>query len=214
MTDRATKRSQGIGAAYLISGGNQVNPAQWDDLKFPANAENLLNPAGRIDFDTSELTVDFQTNATLSDSFFGVGQIPHECQLESSIRPHIHFFQIESNVPNWLLELRIYKNGSIVPATFERFAIDQLVFTYSSGVLAQIACTDLVDMTSSGPFGVIDSVSSIVDFKIYRDTANASGLFSGADPQSLDAKLKEFDIHYQIDSAGSNSEFTKGGPYG
>lgn len=200
---------QGIGVALNISGGNKVLPEQWSDLRFPANAENLLNPAGRIDFDTSELTVDFQNNTTLDDDFFGVGQMPHEWKLESSIRPHIHFFQVASSTPNWLLEIRIYKNGSIVPASFQRFVANQIVYNYTSGVLAQIASMDLVDMTSSGVFGAIDAVSSIIDFKIYRDTNNDSGLFAGTDQQAGDAKLKEFDIHYQIDSAGSRQEFIK-----
>ncbi len=68
---------------------------------------------------------------------------------------------------------------------------------------------NLLDMSSTGDFGAIDAVSAIIDFKIYRDTTNASGLFAGADQQAGDAKLKEFDIHYQIDSSGSNQEFTK-----
>ena len=60
----------------------------------------------------------------------------------------------------------------------------------------------------------IDSVSAVIDFIVYRDSLNTSGLFAGADTYSDTANLKEFDFHYQVDSAGSNSEFAKGGPYG
>jgi hypothetical protein len=53
------------------------------------------------------------------------------------------------------------------------------------------------------------TLSDIIQFRIYRDTANASGLFSGADAYSGYASILFFDVHYQIDSLGSTDEFTK-----
>jgi hypothetical protein len=210
MAPRCPKGCYEVGPGFP-PGGNIVSPAQWDDVRFEPDAQNLLNPAGRIDFDTTELTVDFQANALYpDDDFFGVRQMSHRYKLQSSIRPHCHFYQLGSAVPNWLVELRIYKNGGLVPAGYQLYALDQLAFTYpGSGTFFQIAFTDLIDMTATGPFGAIDTVSAFVDMKFYRDTTNVSGLFAGPDPQAGNAKLKEFDIHYQIDSSGSNQEFIK-----
>ena len=46
----------------------------------------------------------------------------------------------------------------------------------------------------------IDTVSSMMDIRLYRDDNIVSG----------DVLAKEFDIHYQIDGMGSDFEFVKG----
>lgn len=46
---------------------------------------------------------------------------------------------------------------------------------------------------------VIDTVSSVMDIKIYRDDDIVTG----------DVLVKEFDIHYEINTPGSREEFTK-----
>ena len=51
------------------------------------------------------------------------------------------------------------------------------------------------DISASG----IDTVSSVLDIKLYRDDNIVTG----------DILVKEFDIHFQIDSLGSDLEYTK-----
>jgi len=55
----------------------------------------------------------------------------------------------------------------------------------------------------------IDTVSSILDVKFYRDTENVSGLFTGSDPVAAASTVKEFDIHYQMNQMGSLQKYIK-----
>jgi hypothetical protein len=50
----------------------------------------------------------------------------------------------------------------------------------------------------------------MLDIKLWRDTTNASGEFTGADPVAAAVLLKELDIHFELDSFGSNEEYVKG----
>jgi hypothetical protein len=52
-------------------------------------------------------------------------------------------------------------------------------------------------------------ISCFFDSKIYRDTANASTLFAGADAYTGNWLLKEYDLHYKKDSLGSAEEYIK-----
>lgn len=193
-----------IGGLSSAPGGNIVSPAQWDDLRFSLFGERLESPASRIQYNFAELTVDFGTGAVYPDDLVGLsGQMPHRWKLESTVGPHLHWYQTQAAVPNWLLAYRFYKNGSIVPAVWSLLAATAPVFSWSSGVLTQISAFPSIDMTG------IDTVSAILDFKLYRDRTNVSGLFSGADTYAGDAMAKEFDMHFQIDAAGSREEYTK-----
>ena len=52
-------------------------------------------------------------------------------------------------------------------------------------------------------------LSDIVQFRLLRDCANASTLFSGTDPLTGNAAAVMFDLHFQTNSLGSDSEYTK-----
>lgn len=206
MTGIGSNENQGIGAALLARGGNIVNPIQWDDFWAPANGARLDTSSGRLDFNYSECYVEFATNARYPDEpVCFITQMPHTQKLYSEIRPHIHWTQTAAGSPNWLLAYRIYGNNSVVPS-FSLSAGDTPLFTYpGSGDFAQITEFDAIDTSS------IDMTSCIVDFILYRDSANTSTLFAGADTYAATANLKEFDFHYQKDSAGSNQEYIKQG---
>ncbi len=176
----------------------------WDDMRFPFIGRNIDTTSGRLDYDYAEMGVNFQSNAryAVTEQVSCICQMHHDYKLESQIHPHLHWFQNANNIPNWLLVYRKYRNGDAVPSTWVE-AVSTPVVSYTSGTILQISNFPLIDMTG------IDTVSGFVDFKLYRDTANASGLFAGADPYSGSALSKEFDIHYQRDMPGSRSEFTK-----
>lgn len=185
-------------------GGNSVQPPQWDDLRFPFTGQRIDTSAGRVDYDYTELGIGYQSNALYPTDVVGmICQMHHRWKLESTVRPHLHWFQNANNVPNWLLAYRKYKNGDAIPASWTLVISSGESFTYSSGTILQITTFGDIDMTG------IDTVSDFIDFKLYRDTNNVSTLFAGADPYSGTALAKEFDIHYQIDSSGSNEEYVK-----
>ena len=55
-------------------------------------------------------------------------------------------------------------------------------------------------------------MSDLLMIKLFRDVANESTLFAGAE---VDVNVQDnvaassFDIHFEIDSAGSNTEYVK-----
>ena len=77
-------------------------------------------------------------------------------------------------------------------------------FTWSAGTLNQI--TDFGSITP--PVGYND-VSDIVEFRIYRDYTNVSGLFTGSDPVNASQFIINFDVHKRINSLGSREEYSK-----
>jgi hypothetical protein len=110
--------------------------------------------------------------------------------------------QSSADIPNWLLVYRYYDNGETPPAWTE-VKYTGHAFEYTSGTIMQL--TEFGDITPS----TLTGVSSIIDFKLYRDTSNDSTLFDGADPLTGNALAKEFDIHYQRDMLGSRTEYIK-----
>lgn len=176
----------------------------WDDLRFPFVGQRVDISAGRIDYDFAEVGVGFQDNTRYPEEVICIlAQLPHKWKQETNIKPHIHYIQNQNATPNWLLEYRVYENNTVVPSSFTKSTGSDL-FTYpGSGSILQIHVFPEIDMTG------IDSVSALIDFKFYRDTANTSTEFSGSDPYSGTALSKEFDLHFEIDRPGSREEYTK-----
>lgn len=91
------------------------------------------------------------------------------------------------------MDYRWYNNNDEVPSVWTTLSADDFKFEYTSGSILQIVDFPMIDSSH------ITGVSSIMDIKLYRDDDVVTG----------DVLLKEFDIHYQIDSNGSDQEYIK-----
>jgi len=183
------------------------NSTVWEDQRYALIGQRLDSPAGAIDYNLDEIAVDFAANADYPDDFVAISaQISHQRKSESDIRPHFHWDQTSDGFPNILIAYRWYNNGELIPSTWELVALDDSsnAFTYTSGTLLQISSIPLPAGLGEGK-----ALSSFFDIKIYRDTANASTLFAGADSYTGIWRLREFDIHIEIDTDGSRQEFIK-----
>lgn len=186
-----------------VSGGNYAkfdsngelrlygDATQWDDLKFPANTIRQ-GSTSKPDFDVTNLGLLFPQNDNTEIAYM-IAQMPHEWMIESNLSPHIHYVQDEAQEPVFKIDYRWYKNGSDPTGSFTTITANTFVFTYTSGSIIQIVSFPNISATG------IDTVSSILDIKLYRDDNIVSG----------DILVKEFDIHYQVDSLGSDLEYTK-----
>jgi len=164
----------------------------WDDLRFPTTSTKIgtnLKP----DFDQTNIGLLFPENDQAEVIYMNV-QFPHKRKNGSNISPHIHYIQDGLTAATFVMEYRWYKNGGPVPATWTTIESTGGVFPYVSGTLLQIVSFPDIDGSA------LDTVSSMMDIKLYRKTG---------DGVAGDVLVKEFDIHYQIDSAGSKDEFTK-----
>ena len=151
----------------------------------------------------TEASVDFNTAANLSDYLYKNVQLNHDKDLVSSVYPHIHFWQAQNNIPNFLFQYRWQVDGGSKTTAWTNLAANNVAFTYSSGTLNQIAYATAITV----PAGT--TLSDIIQFRILRDNSNASGVFAGADPYTATVGLMSFDLHFQLNSLGSTDQFTK-----
>lgn len=166
----------------------------------------LENPSSRIQEDTTEGALKFKATATNADWALINIQLNHSWKLGSSISPHLHWWQVSANVPNWMISHRWQKmtEGQAKTTAWTSAKYSGHAFAYSSGTINQI--TDFGDITPPSGYG---QVSDIIQFRLIRDTGNASTLFGGADPESNDIYALFFDAHAECDAVGSRSEYSK-----
>ena len=162
----------------------------WEDLRFPATLVKL-GATSKPDFDYTNVGLLFPQNDT-AEVIYIAAQFPHAYKLGTNIYPHVHFIQSAATIPIFKLDYRWYKNGSAPPA-FTTITTNSLAFTYTSGSILQIALFPAI--SGAG----IDTVSSILDMKLYRDDNVVTG----------DVLVKEMDIHYEIDTMGSRTILAK-----
>jgi hypothetical protein len=177
----------------------------WEDMRFPASGSNLDTASSRYSYDFVNCGITFNGGATparyANEPLCHVVQFPHGWREGSIVKPHVHWIQTTAATPNWLLRWRAYNNGDTVPA-FTNAAMTSSVWTWSSGSLLNISRFPDIDMDGF-------NISCVLDMILYRDYANASGLFAGAESGAPNVLFKEFDLHYQIEATGSSKEFVK-----
>lgn len=160
----------------------------------------LLQTGAGISYNNSENTTDYLTSANLSDYAYGNVQLNHDKDLTAGIYPHIHWFQAQANTPNWLLRYRWQSNGAAKATAWADYKMNTNALTYTSGTIMQISYGAAIAV----PAGT--GLSDILQVRIIRDSGNASGVFAGADPYTATVGALSFDVHVQINSAGSTDE--------
>ena len=179
----------------------RLTDSNWDDLRFPASGIDMDKGSTRYAFDSVNMGILFDADSRYPEEQLNMGgQLPHHGKAESNLHPHIHWEQDSAIIPNFLLAWRITNNG-VAPGAWTFSIIDNHKFTYVSGSIIQISEFDEISMVGS-------TISCILEFKLWNDTANTSTEFVGAVAKAV--LFKEFDIHYEIDSLGSDDEYVKG----
>jgi hypothetical protein len=154
----------------------------------------------------SESAVTFLNSTNLNDYLYTNIQLNHDRKLSGNVYPHLHWFQIGSATngsavtPNWFIQYRWQINGgSIVPA-WTNSAWTKNAFN-STGSVNQLTMFS----TITAPSG--NGLSDILQFKIFRYTG--SSIYFASDPVAGDVSATSFDVHIELDSFGSNSEYVK-----
>lgn len=163
----------------------------WDDLRFPSSA---INPPGAVsdpDRDTTDGCFLFDSGST--ETITGQAQLSHSWFEGSALHPHIHWEPTNTNTGSvlWRLHYQIADINGVFSA------IDSMDVSQDGAGVAethQVAQFAEIDMTGY-------SISAIVKWRLSR--------IGGSDTYNADAKLLEFDIHYQLDRPGSRQEYTK-----
>ena len=177
-----------------------VYHAIWDDLRFPAQAIGRSGAAADPDPDTT--TGLYLFDAASTESLLGVAQMPHSWREGSVISPHVHWQKTTSAGGNvlWRLEYEVVANGGTAALDYGTSvdAVTTVAGTPDSNTANEILISSFgeIDMTGFG-------ISCIIFWKLSRIGGDET------DTYAADARLVEFDIHYQVDTFGSDSLFTK-----
>lgn len=180
-----------------INGEVVLNNTVWDDLRFPASAINPAGAASPMTYDVTNLGFTAANGA--GDTYIAViGQMPHSWKMGSNIHPHIHWLPSNTNigVVNFTIEYKWTNIGEVESSTWT--TLSMLVPGNGTANMSMLSEWD-----SGGMNGTGKTLSSTISMKISRRETSASDNFTG------NVLIKEFDIHYEMDSLGSASELGK-----
>lgn len=173
----------------------------WEDLRFPATA---VNPPGQASDPDVELTSGLLLFAAAGTELVYVFvQMPHAWKEGSAISPHVHWQKTTSAAGNVLWRLR-YKHAPLAGVMDAAWSAPLDITTPVAGT----PDTDTADYHMLSSFDPdIDMTGYPISHCILFEVSRIGG--DALDTYGADARLLEFDIHYQIDSAGSTQLFTK-----
>lgn len=177
-----------------------VGDGEWDDIRFPAQSINPIGAVSDPGVDTSESgfpgTLLF--DASTVEMIAGVGQMSHEWDESTPLRPHVHWMKTTSAVGRviWHLYYRVINRGVASEAWVGPVVgVDEL----STLDTAHVEAIDTFgDMSLSNP-----GSSKMFAWRLYRKADDA------ADTYAADARLLEVDFHYRKNSIGTGLEFLK-----
>ena len=163
----------------------------WDDERFPLTRDKQGQTA-KPDYDFTNMGLLFPQDDDTEIVYIS-HQFSHGWVLGSDITPHIHYVQDEAEEPVFKLAYRWYENGGDPTGSFTVISASTFTFTYTSGSILQRALFPAIDASA------INSLSSMLDMKLYRDDNVVSG----------DVLTKEFDLHCLFDTMGSVGVYSK-----
>jgi len=202
----AVKIESPIFASRIAGGDNAV----WNDIRIAAENTRLQGGSDPdyLQFKTngsgSNGVYAYRFDATTPEEVFFSVQIPHNYMLGSDLDAHVHWVPTadgtSGQVVSWGLEYTIANIGDVFGNTSIAYGNTHIP---ADDVLAQDKhyLTEVTTIDGSG----IDSVSTMLMCRLFRDAGGAGK----TDDYASDAALLEFDLHYQIDSLGSRSEYSK-----
>jgi len=181
--------------------------AIWDATYFEDlfGAWNTLRQTGSwISLSNTENSINYTNSANLSDYTFWNMQTRHAWKIGSIVYPHIHRKQNANNIPNWLFQYRRQINWQAIDSTWKNLPFTDSKLPYTSWTINQISWT-VAWLTP--PVGAW--LSNTIEFRMYRDTTNASWLFAWADPYAGTVSATFVDIHLEENTLGSRQEYHK-----
>jgi len=171
----------------------------WEDLRFPASSINPPGGIGGAAVDTADTpfvgTLLFDSAST--EICVGQAQMPHAWKEGSFVSPHVHWSPTSTSTGSvvWQMNCDIANVGEPFSGSY---TYTSAITDYADGTINDHKLVDFANLEMPGK-----TLSSIILWRISRIGG------SGSDTYSDDARLLEFDIHYQIDGFGSNEEYIK-----
>jgi hypothetical protein len=176
-----------LGAAPVLTGAGTV----FNDLVFQMT-QGLQGANAKPDFDNTNVGLLFPNNNTAERVYINV-QMPHNWKEGSTIYPHVHWHQSAATTPVFQMDFRWANIGAAAGSFTTAYTMATKAMPYVNGTIHQISTA------AAGIDGTGKTMSSILQIKLYRNDSAYQG----------DCLVTSFDIHYEIDSMGSNEEYVK-----
>lgn len=178
----------------------------WNDLVIPATAVRI----GSGSSPTFEAVIggvqSFTFSSTANQEVFFTVQMPHNWKEGTPIYPHVHWSPQGSTSGDveWRLEYTWVNYDQVSPI---KFPATQTISATTAAVISSdndkhliASFPSLQPLTTGTPQ---DKISSIMICRFYRNALSSTDNYAGK------VVLLSFDFHYETDSFGSNSAFTK-----
>lgn len=191
----------GHSTAYGYSNVYPLRHLEWQDLRVPVNAIKLsgTKPPSWVSYKGGEVLAfsDEGVEGNEEIVYFTV-QLPASYAEGTDIVPHIHWLGEDDTAGNVVWKCThswANGNGGAVPLPAETTAV-------------MVAPNGAADCVMDDHFDVIDGmgkeVQSVMICSLRRNSSNAADTLTGKDAYLLTA-----DIHFQVNTPGSQSEDTK-----
>ena len=169
----------------------------WEDLRFPAVGINLAGAGGEPTRDSTTGYLEFP--ATGTTTIVVHPQLPHGWKEGSSVSPHVHWRKKTAGAGNviWQLEYEWSGIGDVETDSLTTVPGGTVVGGDDGSAKRHL-------LTSFGSIAMTGKkVSTMGLLRISRLGSDGGDTYAGV------VQLKEFDIHIQIDSLGSEYEYDK-----
>ena len=201
-----------------VSGGNYVKinvdgvklfgeTTQWDDIRVPVISTKeggtkkpsfiKLNDNGAA----SQGVFTYAFDEAVEEELYFAVQLPHAWKYGSDLEPHVHWIPNSNGAAgtdvSWGLEYSWTNVGEVMGNT--------TIIYGDTNFLAEDLIANKQYITSLPTIaGVGKTLSSMLICRVFRDATSTGG----TDDYNDDAYLLEIDFHAQIDTFGSDEEFT------
>jgi hypothetical protein len=170
------------------------NPPKWGGQSSTAFKKNAAG--------TSQGVFLWMFSASTEQELYFSVQIPHSYKLGTDLYPHVHWTTAAGTPLGtdvvWGLEYTVVEIGGSFPitSTLTGNTVISAIGTPSGAGQHLITSLGTISGASLG-------ISSVLVCRVYRAVANASDTFSN------EVGILGIDFHYQKDTEGSRTEFTK-----
>ena len=190
---------KGTSDSPIISGDVRFEETFWDDLKFPATAINPPGQASDPDREATSGLLLFAAGGT--ELVYALAQMPHKWAEGNTLHPHVHWQKTTSASGDvgWRLRYKHFSIGETSDGSWTDNGIKTTVATGTpdNDTADEHLITSLGDISMAGK-----GLSDCILFEVSRIGGDAS------DTYGADARLIEFDVHFDIDRLGSNNEYS------
>ncbi len=205
-----TRIGDGTNNTYIANDGSlsyEGTATRYDDLRVPVTSlkeKGLKMPEWGVFTNNgagSEGVYTFWFDKNTEEELFFTVQMPHAWKEGSDLHPHVHWVSKISGAGTvgwgleytWINVLDVFGNSTIIYG-------DTMIGGDTSVVGFKHYITPLGTINGGGK-----TLSSMLVCRIFRDATSSNS----TDSFGVDVGMLQFDFHFEIDSDGSNAEYTK-----